>query len=85
MQRRHQDLDKMAIKKTTVKKATPAKRKTGSTNISSPNKNEMRKWEIESALSTLKRADEIRNDTKMMNDVKKLAQQQMSVLKTFSK
>ncbi len=75
----------MAMKKTTVKKATPVKRKTGGTTISGPNKNEMRKWEIESALSTLKRADEIRKDTKMMNDVKKLAQEQMSVLKTFSK
>ena len=83
MQRRHQDLDKMAIKKTTTKKTTPAKRKTGSMAISGPNKNEMRKWEVESALSTLKRADEIRKDAKMMNDVKKLAQEQMSVLKNI--
>lgn len=84
MQRRHQDLDKMAIKKTTTKK-TPVKRaSTRMTNVATP-KAEMRKWEIESALSTLKRADEIRKDTKMMNDVKKLAQEQMSVLKTFSK
>ena len=30
----------MAIKKTTVKKATPAKRKTGGIAISGPNKNE---------------------------------------------
>jgi hypothetical protein len=74
----------MAIKKTTTKK-TPVKRaSTSMTNVVTP-KAEMRKWEIESALSTLKRADEIRKDTKMMNDVKKLAQQQMSVLKTFSK
>jgi hypothetical protein len=72
-------------KSTTAKKATPVKRKTTGATISGPNKNEMRKWEIESALSTLKRADEIRKDTKMMNDVKKLAQEQMSVLKTFSK
>jgi len=53
--------------------------------ISGPSKSEMRKWEIESALSTLKRADEIRKDTKMMADVKRLAQEQMSVLKNFSK
>jgi len=45
----------------------------------------MRKWEVESALSTLKRADEIRNNTKMMADVKKLAQEQMNVLSTFTK
>jgi hypothetical protein len=74
----------MAIKKTTTKKVPAKKASTSMTNVATP-KAEMRKWEIESALSTLKRADEIRKDTKMMNDVKKLAQQQMSVLKTFSK
>lgn len=73
----------MAMKKTTAKKATPVKRKTTGTAISGPSKNEMRKWEVESALSTLKRADEIRKDTKMMSDVKKLAQEQMSVLKNI--
>ncbi len=74
----------MATKKTTtVKKAAPAKK--AASVISGPSKNEMRKWEIESALSTLKRADEIRKDAKMMGDVKKLAQEQMSVLKNFSK
>ena len=72
----------MAIKKSTTKKA-PVKRSTSNASIAP--KAEMRKWEIESALSTLKRADEIRKDTKMMNDVKKLAQEQMSVLKTFSR
>ena len=49
------------------------------------NKNDMRKWEVESALSTLKRADEIRKNTKMMADVKKLAQEQVNVLNNFTK
>lgn len=71
----------MAIKKTTTK--TPAKKSIGV--ISTSGKADMRKWEIESALSTLKRADEIRKDAKMMNDVKKLAQEQMNVLSTFTK
>jgi RPA family protein len=71
----------MATKKTTTKKATPAK----SASVSKSQQNEMKKWEIESALSTLKRADEIRKDNKLMSDVKKLAQEQMSVLKNFSK
>ncbi len=75
----------MAIKKTTTKKTPVKKSPSVGISISSSSKNEMRKWEIESALSTLKRADEIRKDAKMMNDVKKLAQEQMSVLKTFSK
>ena len=48
--------------------------------ISSASKSEMRKWEIESALNTLKRADEIRKDSKMMNDVKKMAQEQIKML-----
>jgi hypothetical protein len=74
----------MAIKKSTTKKAPVKKASTGMS-ISAPAKAEIRKWEIESALSTLKRADQIRKDTKMMNDVKKLAQEQMSVLKTFSR
>ena len=74
----------MAFKKSTTKKA-PAKKASVGMTISATPKAEMRKWEIESALSTLKRADEIRKDAKMMNDVKKLAQEQMSVLKTFSK
>ncbi len=75
----------MAVKKTTTTKKAPVKKASTGLTISSSGKAEMRKWEIESALSTLKRADEIRKDAKMMADVKKLAQQQMSVLKTFSK
>jgi hypothetical protein len=70
----------MAIKKTATK--STAKK---STTISAAPKADMRKWEIESALSTLKRADEIRKDAKMMNDVKKLAQEQMNVLSNFTK
>ena len=75
----------MAIKKTTTK-ATPAK-KSSSLGISifGSNKADMRKYEVESALSTLKRADEIRKNTKMMADVKKLAQEQVNVLNNFTK
>ena len=69
----------MAMKKTTTKKAAPRKSTSTVVKAVSP-KAEMRKWEIESALSTLKRADEIRKDTKMMNDVKKLAQEQIKML-----
>ena len=73
----------MATKKTATKKT--ASKSSSTLKISATPKAEMRKWEIESALSCLKRADEIRKDAKMMNDVKKLAQEQMSVLKSFSK
>jgi len=41
---------------------------------------EMDKWEIESALSTLRRADEIRKNPSMMNKVKSLAQEQIKAL-----
>jgi hypothetical protein len=74
----------MATKKSTSKSVSTKKASVGIKITSTP-KAEMRKWEVESALSTLKRADEIRKDAKMMADVKKLAQEQMSVLKTFSK
>ena len=74
----------MAIKKTTTKKSTPAKKSTTpAVKISATPKAEMRKWEIESALSTLQRAEQIRKDSKMMADVKKLAQEQMNVLKNI--
>ena len=62
----------MAAKKSTTKKS--------SLTISASSKNEMRKWEIESAMNTLRRADEIRKDNKMMGDVKKLAQEQIKML-----
>ena len=64
----------MAIKKTTTKK-TPAKKASSSVGISilGGSKNEMRKWEIESAVSTLQRAAEIQKNAKLMADVKKLA------------
>ena len=75
----------MAIKKTTTK-STPAKKSSSlGISIMGGNKTDMRKWEVESALSTLKRADEIRKNTKMMADVKKLAQEQVNVLNNFTK
>ena len=74
----------MAIRKPTTTK-TPVKKASVGITISATPKAEMRKWEVESALSTLKRADEIRKNTKMMADVKKLAQQQMNVLSTYTK
>ena len=63
----------MAIKKTT--KSTPAKKSTSSVGISilGGNRADMRKWEIESAMSTLQRASEIQKNAKLMNDVKRLA------------
>ena len=64
----------MAIKKTTTK-STPAKKSSSSVGISilGGNRADMRKWEIESAMSTLQRAAEIQKNAKLMNDVKKMA------------
>jgi hypothetical protein len=80
----------MAIRKTTTRntttRKTPAKKSSSlGISIMGGNKTDMRKWEVESALSTLKRADEIRKNTKMMADVKKLAQEQVNVLNNFTK
>jgi hypothetical protein len=68
----------MAIKKTTAKKSTPAKKSNSSVGISilGGSKAEMRKWEVESAMSTLKRAAEIQKNAKLMADVKKMATEQ---------
>lgn len=64
----------MATKKTTTKKASAKKASTTSISIGlGSNKAEMRKWEIESAVSTLQRAAEIQKNAKLMADVKKMA------------
>ena len=76
----------MAIRKTTTIKKAPTKKSSSvGLSIMGGNKADMRKWEVESALSTLKRADEIRKNTKMMADIKKLAQEQVNVLNNFTK
>lgn len=66
-----------------AKKSTTTKRSTSS--ISMTPKAEMRKWEIESAMNTLRRAEEIRKDAKMMTDVKKFAQEQIKMLGNVAK
>jgi len=63
----------MAIKKTTTKKAAAKKSSSLGISISGSSKNEMRKWEVESAVSTLQRAAEIQKNAKLMADVKKMA------------
>jgi hypothetical protein len=74
----------MAIKKTT--KSTPAKKSSsvGISILGGSNKAEMRKWEIESAMSTLKRAAEIQKDAKMMADVKKAALEQAKMFNNLA-
>ena len=67
----------MPVKRTATKK--PSTKSVG-VSISAAPKAEMRKWEIESAMNTLKRADEIRKDARMMRDVKSLAQEQIKML-----
>ena len=58
---------------TTTRKAPAKKSPSVGISILGGRKNEMRKWEIESAMSTLQRASEIQKNAKLMNDVKKLA------------
>ena len=67
----------MAVRKTTTTRKAPTK-KSSSVGISilGGNKADMRKWEVESAMSTLKRAAEIQKDSKLMADVKKMATEQ---------
>jgi hypothetical protein len=63
----------MAIKKTTTKKVPVKKTSSVGISLMGGNKADMRKWEIESAMSTLQRAAEIQKNAKLMTDVKKLA------------
>lgn len=52
--------------------------------ISKEGKAEERKWQIQSALSTLQRAEEIKNDTSLMRDVKKAAATEAKRLQTLA-
>ena len=63
----------MATRKTTTKKAPAKKSSSVGISIFGGNKAEMRKWEVESAMSTLQRASEIQKNAKLMADVKKMA------------
>jgi len=47
-------------------------------------KAEERKWQIQSALSTLQRAEEIKNDTSLMKDVQKAAATEAKKLQTLA-
>ena len=60
--------------------AKKSKSSRSSLTVSGVSKAESRKWEVESAMNTLRRAEEIRKDAKMMNDVKKFAQEQIKML-----
>jgi hypothetical protein len=72
----------MATKKTTTKK-TVSKKATPSIILGS-NKLEMKKWEIESAMSTLQRAAEIQKNSKLMADVKKMAAEKVKELNSIA-
>jgi uncharacterized protein (UPF0147 family) len=52
--------------------------------MSKESKAEERKWQIQSALSTLQRAEEIKNDTSLMRDVKKAAGTEAKRLQTLA-
>ena len=52
--------------------------------ISKESKAEERKWQIQSALSTLQRAEEIKNDISLMRDVKKAAGMEAKRLQTLA-
>ena len=66
-----------------AKKAT--KSKSVSVSIIGSNKSQERKWDVDSALSTLKRAEEIRRDSKLMADVKKAATDMQNIVNNATK
>jgi len=48
--------------------------------MKNPTKSEMRKWEVESAMSTLQRAEEIKKNASLLRDVKSAAKKQAAQL-----
>jgi hypothetical protein len=58
----------------------PTKSKSVSVSIIGSSKSQERKWEVDSALSTLKRAEEIRKDLRLMADVKKAATEMQNIV-----
>lgn len=72
----------MATKKSTTAKKTVSRK--ASPSISGPSNSEMRKWEIESAMSTLQRAVEIQKDAKLMADVKRMAAEKVKELNSIA-
>jgi hypothetical protein len=62
----------MAIKKTTTK-STAKKSSSVGISILGGNRADMKKWEVESAMSTLQRASDIQKNAKLMSDIKKMA------------
>ena len=48
------------------------------------NKKEMREFEVQSAMSTLQRAQEIQKDAKLMADVRKAAMAEVKKLQTIA-
>jgi|688.fasta_scaffold624899_4 hypothetical protein len=66
-------------------KATKSKSKSVSVSIIGSSKSQERKWEVDSALSTLKRAEEIRKDTRLMADVKKAAAEMQNLVNSVTK
>jgi PAB1-binding protein PBP1 len=58
----------------------PTKSKSVSVSIIGSSKSQERKWEVDSALSTLKRAEEIRKNLRLMADVKKAATEMQNIV-----
>ena len=55
------------------------------TKSSPPVMKEERKWKVQEALSTLKRAEEIKKDKPMMKDCKKMAKEEMAMMSKIAK
>jgi hypothetical protein len=57
----------------------------GSAVPTASDKEQQRRYQVESALSTMQRAEEIRKDKSLMGDIKKLAKEQMQSLGKVAK
>ena len=56
-----------------------------SNKISGPSISEQKKWEAQDALSTLRRAEEIRSNKALMNRVAQMAKKEVAIVSKFAK
>lgn len=66
--------------KSNGKKPSKAKQSTQPAEVCGPDKKEMRRYEVEDGLRTLRRAEEIKSDPKLMKDIKAEATKQVQMM-----
>lgn len=70
--------------KSNGKKPSKAKQSSQPAEVCGPDKKEMRRYEVEDGLRTLRRAEEIKADPKLMKDIKAEATKQVTMMSNIA-